>query len=457
MNFGAALRRLRTGTFNLSRWFALTALVSIASIAAASGWLISSFVTERMLRREGELTQQFVQSALLAEPALLKYIRESVDGGLTPLSGSLEHFARIPDALRVNLYDRTQSVIWSSDSAIIGRRFGANSELDRALAGMLTVHAEQHHRPEHGKAEHESLLRPDDMFLEIYMPVRDSDGEHVIGVIEIYKNPIGLTHTLRGLRSRIFVGAAVAATLLYLALFGLVRRADLTIRAQQRALVDNKTMAAIGEMGLAVAHGIRNPLAAIRSSAELALDGDSSAVREAAIDIVNEADRMEAWVRELLSYSQPLSHPPTAVALAPLVDRCLEQFSRELERHRITPSVVLSDDLPAVRGDAMLLGQVLRGLVANAMEAMCSDGQLSVRGEWRPADREVVLSVEDSGPGLTPQQLRRVGEPFYTTKPLGLGVGLALARRVIERFGGRVEIASAAGRGTTVRLHLPAS
>ena len=144
----------------------------------------------------------------------------------------------------------------------------------------------------------------------------------------------------------------------------------------------------------------------------------------------------------------------TSVSLQPLVARCMAAFERELERRGIRSHTTLADNLPAVSGNPLLLGQVLSSVLANAIEAMDREGQITVRGDWSEGQSQVTLSVEDSGPGMTPAQLARAGKPFHTTKPRGLGVGLALARRVIERFGGRLEIDSAPGRGTTVRLHM---
>jgi two-component system sensor histidine kinase HydH len=87
---------------------------------------------------------------------------------------------------------------------------------------------------------------------------------------------------------------------------------------------------------------------------------------------------------------------------------------------------------------------------------LTSGGRIEVRGqgEGNGGRGMVLLEVVDNGPGLTAGQLARVGQPFYTTKPRGLGVGLAMARRIVERAGGRLEIVSAPGRGTAVRLHL---
>jgi two-component system sensor histidine kinase HydH len=165
--------------------------------------------------------------------------------------------------------------------------------------------------------------------------------------------------------------------------------------------------------------------------------------------------RPTSWRSRTGSNTRPLDQAIAPVPLQPLVARCLGEFERELRRRHIQSCTALAADLPAVRGDALLLGQVLSSLLANAIEALDREGEITVRGEWLRGQSQVMLSVQDSGPGMTDAQLRRAGKPFHTTKARGLGVGLALARRVIERFGGRLEIDSEPGRGTTVRLHMP--
>jgi signal transduction histidine kinase len=439
-------------SFDLSRWFGIVALLSITTISAASGYLMSRFVTDRMLHQEGQLTMEFVQSVVLAEKSLLAYFSDRSEADSAQLEAALEHFSRMPDVLRANVYDRERTIIWSSDRLLIGQRFAANDELDEALAGKLVVHGKEH--DEEAKPEQQRLARRANLFAEIYVPVRDASGERVIGAIEFYKNPQGLFDALQSLRSYIAVGAAVAGGFLYLTLFGLVRRAHLLIREQQRRLVDSETLAVVGEMSSAVAHGIRNPLAAIRSSAELVLETDPETGREAAADIIAESDRLEAWIRELLSYSRPLDEEVAAVPLAPIIGRSMDEFGRELQRRRISAALRLSDDLPAVRGDPLLLGQVLHSLVANAIEAMQYDGRLEIACEVAHMRRQVLLSIRDNGPGMNAQLLQRVGKPFFTTKAQGLGVGLAMARRVIERFGGSLEIDSAPGKGTVVRVFM---
>jgi len=443
-----------TRRFNLSRWFAVTALASIAALATVIGLLLNNFLAERMLAQEASLTQEFVNSLLMVETQFVRYTADPSVRREGQAPEAFEHLTRIPDVLRTNLYDREQKLIWSSDPAMIGRTFDRNPELERALAGEVVAEREEHEHEGEGKAEHQALPERYAMFVEIYVPVRPSAGGPVLGAIEFYKRPLALARSLAQLRLYIALGALIGGALLFAALFGLVRRADLTIRAQQRQLVDQATLAALGEMSGAVAHGIRNPLASIRSSAELMEDGPPEAARGAAQDIVAQSDRLEAWVRELLAYTQPLDEPAAPVVLGPLVQRCMDDFAREFERREISAQQQLPADLPAVRGDAMLLSQVMRTLVSNAVEVLGNGGRIDVRGNAEKGRGTVTLEVHDSGPGMTAEQLERVGRPFYTTKARGLGVGLAMARRVVERAGGRLEIDSAPGRGTTVRLQL---
>ncbi|MBI4290416.1 MAG: two-component sensor histidine kinase [Betaproteobacteria bacterium] len=445
-----------TVPFNLSRWFGIVGFVSIAIVSAASSLLLSHFLTERMLRQEGVLTMEFVQSVVLAEKSLRGYFTGDRAQDAAALEAALGHIASMPDVLRANIYNGERSLIWSSDDKIIGRHFGSNPELDAALAGKLVVHGDadsNHEQPR--KDEHVDLRDHSGYFVEIYVPVRDAPRGRVIGAVELYKNPQALAEALSTGRLFTFIGAAAVGLFLYLTLFGLTRRADAVIRQQQDRLVETEILATVGEMGSAVAHGIRNPLAAIRSSAELVLEGTPETARESAQDIIAESDRLEEWVRNLLSYTRPLSDDAGAVALRAIITGTMDHFAREMEKRGISARLNVAEDLPMAKGDPLLLRQVLHSLMANAVEAIQQSGTIEIAGITDPAKRRVELTIRDSGPGMSPEQLKRIFTPFYTTKTRGMGVGLALAKRIVERFGGRIAIDSAPGRGTAVCLSMP--
>ena len=232
----------------------------------------------------------------------------------------------------------------------------------------------------------------------------------------------------------------------------MVRRADQVIRSQQSRLVETETLSALGEIASAVAHGIRNPLASIRSSAELWHDSSEPGVHESARDIMSEIDRLEKWVRELLTYSQPLEDQMTALALPPIIHESVTSFVRESERCDVRIKVQINECLPPVAGDPALLMQAFNNLIANALEATEPGGEIIISGASGPKHVELVFT--DNGAGIAPERMAQVGNTFYTTKRKGLGVGLALVRRIVKRFGGKVLISSRQGVGTTVTLFL---
>jgi signal transduction histidine kinase len=442
--------------FNLSRWFAIVGLITITAVSTASAFFLSQFLTERMLYQEGILTMEFVQSLVLTDKSISEYFIAGNSGNSsTELEAGLRHIAGMPDVLRANIYNSQRALIWSSDRDILGRKFHSNPELDDALKGKLIVHDADDFEPGPGqKEEHSHLEEADGHIIEIYVPVSDASGGTVMGAIELYKRPRALTESLQKAHLFILIGAGLSGLFLYLSLFGLSRRADALIHDQRKRLVETEILATIGEMGSAVAHGIRNPLASIRSSAELSLGASHAVAMDAARDIIAEADRLEEWVRNLLSYSSPLSVATEAFPMQALVVDTMEHFSREMEKRSISSLFEPSQDLPLAKGDPLLLGQVLHSLLANAIEAIQQGGRIEIACRSVPARQRVELTVRDSGPGMSRDQLARVFTPFYTTKTKGLGVGLALAKRIVERSGGRITIHSNPGHGTAVCLSM---
>lgn len=436
--------------FSLSRWFGVLSLLLVVALTAVSTALLGWFVTQRMLWQEGSLTRDFVHSVVLVETPLQQFL--VAPGPLPPaVEASFEHIARMPDVLRANVYGLDRRVIWSSDPGLIGRQFGPNHELDQALRGDVVVEQSDAHAGGDPKAEHIALVTPGALFVEIYVPVFDAAGTRVLGAVEFYKHPRGLMQLLAELRRYMAVGAVAFGALLFLALFGLVRRADRVMQEQERRLLDNEAFAIVGEMASVVAHGIRNPLATIRSSAELVQETVPEA-RAQADDIVAQCDRLGAWLREWLGYAADTPLTPGALHLRPLVASACDEVKAVARRRHVQVHADLPADLPAVLADPLLMGQVLRSVLANALEAMPRGGQ--VRFDARTDAATVTLGLQDNGPGLSADARARAGQPLFTTKPHGLGVGLALARRVLWRHGGQLHIGDAAGGGTRVEITL---
>jgi signal transduction histidine kinase len=230
---------------------------------------------------------------------------------------------------------------------------------------------------------------------------------------------------------------------------------------QSRAqLVQSEKLASIGQMAAAVAHGLRNPLASLRAAAQLARHRvDAPAAREQLDAIVEQVDRLDLRIAHLLQFSRPAPFHPLRESVGALVDGALSGFTELLRQRRIDLVVRAPATLPEIQVDPMRLEQALTELVSNALDAMPDGGRLEVAARAEPGSSGagVVVEVTDSGPGIAPEILPNLCEPFFTTRPEGTGLGLAIAKRYVEEAGGRLDIASTVGRGTTVRIWLPSA
>jgi two-component system sensor histidine kinase HydH len=231
-----------------------------------------------------------------------------------------------------------------------------------------------------------------------------------------------------------------------------------SIAAARARLAESEKLAALGQLAAAVAHEVRNPLAVIRSAAqgiaEAAEPGDLEAARACSF-ITAEVDRLGTVVDSLLAFARPLHPTPRPVVVRDLFDRALvlardDLAAKQLRVRREDPA-----DLPAARADPDLLCQVVLGLLANAAESAPPGGELTLEGH--AADGTVELVVADSGPGVPPELRERIFEPFFTTRPRGTGLGLAVARQIVEAHGGRIAVSDRPAGGARFTVRLPAA
>jgi signal transduction histidine kinase len=228
----------------------------------------------------------------------------------------------------------------------------------------------------------------------------------------------------------------------------------------QAQLVQSEKLASIGEMSAAVAHGLRNPLASLRAAAQLVRrHPDAPAAAEHLNAIIEEVDRLDRRISHLLSFSRPAPYHPLRENVRRLVDGLLPAFGKLLQERGVELKLELPAALPDVQVDPMQIEQALLEIVSNALDAMPRGGRLRITGsvlaDGASGADQVSIEIADTGPGIPPQVLPSVWEPFFTTRQEGTGLGLAIAKRYVEQNNGRVEIATQAGE-TVVRVRLPA-
>jgi signal transduction histidine kinase len=229
------------------------------------------------------------------------------------------------------------------------------------------------------------------------------------------------------------------------------------IRTLEAEMARGERLATVGNLAAAVAHEIRNPLNAVSMGIQRLRAEFEPAERDEyrrMVDLVQgEVRRLNGIVQEFLSLARPLQLRPELVPVAALLDEIRQLVEPQARQAGIELEQALPPSLPDIRADRDRIKQVLLNLVLNAIEAMPTGGRLTLGAAASSA--ALTLRVTDTGSGIPPELLPRVFEPYVTTKTRGLGLGLAIARRIVEAHGGRIEAESQVGQGTSFRVTLP--
>ncbi len=437
--------------------FLLFGFVLIFTTAMILSATMSRFIVSQIMLRDATVSAEFLNSVVHVENASDYFIdgkirADDIDQDIEEL---LVHVGRMPDVFRANVYSRDGTILWSSDEEMIGRSFPDNAELAGAMRGKLDPELNVVERGE--KDEHVGFPEGITEFVEYYIPIHARDGRSVVGAVEVYKAPGTLLAAITRVRVYAWLGAFLAAVLLFGGLALVVTYASRVLARQELRTVETERLAVVGEMASAVAHGLRNPLASIRSCAELTLDDDiPETSRSTMRDITDQVDRLEGWIRSFLirSRSDPGSLSDQA-QIDKVVAHCIEVYQQQLTRRAISIVVTPGNGSPRVLGRPAELEQVLNTVISNAIEAMADGGILGISWTSR-LDGMLEVKVTDTGPGIPDEMMQRVFEPFHTGKAAGLGVGLALGRKITERMGGSLELANGVFQGVVVTLRLPA-
>jgi two-component system, NtrC family, sensor histidine kinase HydH len=426
----------------------------IVVIAIGLSWLLSNMLTDRLLQREGAVMEDFIQLILRTEYAEAYFIEPKNPELRLRFLKAMKHVEEIAEPVRVNAYWPDGTVLWSTDKTLVGRRFPVNDELEEAMRGEPAVSSGNARFGLPDKEEHEGLALYGSNFVESYIPIREHAGGKVIGVMEFYKIPLQLNASIREGIVRLWLACLASAILLFTTLYWIVSRADKVMREQQTRLAEAATLATAVELASAVAHNLRNPLASIRVSAEMQQQHDVPLpeVVEHSHDITQAVDRADRWISELVRLSQAPNLTPEPVPVAPLIQGCLHEMQSEFKRCHIGLQVADGPDVRVIAHPAMLR-QIILSVIANAVDAMGQGGEMNV--SWQQEGPMGVLVLSDNGRGVSDEARQRLFRPFFSTKSGGLGIGLALVKRMVEQWQGTVALTAVTPHGTSVVIRLP--
>jgi signal transduction histidine kinase len=227
-----------------------------------------------------------------------------------------------------------------------------------------------------------------------------------------------------------------------------------TLEAERRRL---DRLAALGEMSAVVAHELRNPIAGIAAGVEYLtkrLDLNATEYQGSQM-ILKEIDRVHRIVEDILLVARPLELQRSFYSLQRLIQNILNRHQPALNKAAIRVKMTGFDELPELLLDGGRIEQVFDNLVANAIHAMPEGGSITMTAQPRPEKSSLLVLFQDTGHGIITSEHHKIFEPFFTTKTRGVGLGLALSRRIMDAHGGSISIRDTGPNGTLFEIYLP--
>jgi len=233
--------------------------------------------------------------------------------------------------------------------------------------------------------------------------------------------------------------------------------ANRSLQEAEAAMRRSERLAALGQLSAGLAHELRNPLGTIRASAEMLVKNvqqENEIAREVAGFISTEVDRTNSLIGRFLEFARPLELRRQPADVSEVLDRAVARLERDAANNGVTVYKNYSPDIPAVRLDAELMERVVYNLLLNAAQASPPGGAVTVKTKM--VDDTVEIAVIDRGSGIDPKLRESIFNPFFTTKPDGVGLGLAIVSKIVDEHGGRITVESEVGKGSVFRVHLAA-
>jgi two-component system sensor histidine kinase HydH len=366
---------------------------------------------------------------------------------------------------QLNQYDQEGVFSYSTTSLPLGKKCDDVPGVKKALAG-------ENYFEIPGYSTFWSIFWPggyQGQHLKAYVPFRLEEklvphSGPVVGVFEITQNISGDLAEIGNFRLIILVTLVVFMGLLFLVLRQIVKQAGVILARRQEEqrnleaqLHQSERLATLGEMTAGVAHEIRNPLGIISSTAELLQErlAKYEPQNRLAQIIVEESNRLNEKVTEFLDFARPRVPNLRPCDLEGVLNRGLELLDPEIRRLGITVERRYHLDGRVLAVDPDLLHQAFLNLLLNAIQAMPGGGRLTVETKTGAGGRGSRIIFQDSGEGIEPENLKKILNPFFTTKERGSGLGLPIVKSIVESHRGTLKIESAPGEGTMVILTLP--
>jgi two-component system, NtrC family, sensor histidine kinase HydH len=456
--------------FRLVKYFTFTSLIVIFSGAI----IISILNTHRARSMQREKSEEY--ALLLIEnlnhqiflqfiiPVALKY------GGIR--LREKEQFEHMDKVVRstlhgfkvemVNIYDMNETVSYSFDKSLIGKKDYGGAAFKKALTGETVSKQIQV-----GNIIEILLGFPKESRIITFAPLRaerplSSLSGPVLGVIEIVQDISKEYTTIFKFQIDVIITSTIVMSVLFLVLIFVVKRGEGIIqkRTQEKLRLEeelsrSKHMSSLGEMVSGISHEIRNPLGIIRSSAELLKKKMASFDPSNTIPdiIVEESGRLNNIITDFLNFAKPKRPDFTICHVEEILEKNIKYLSAQIKSQGYIIKKYNDNNLPEIMADFDMLYQAFLNLLINAIQAMQNGGTIYVK--INSTGNAVTILIEDEGEGIPDNLAKKIWDPFFTTKEKGTGLGLVIVKNIIEAHEGSIELENRSAGGVRAKVTLP--
>jgi len=212
----------------------------------------------------------------------------------------------------------------------------------------------------------------------------------------------------------------------------------------ERKMYENEKLSSLGRLSTSVAHEVKNPLSSIKAIVQVLKEDfkNETKTQKSLSIIVEEIDRLTKVVNQLLVFAKPQGDSKTNVKISDLINKVLVVLKHEAKMNNIDIHLDMSNYLPLIVADEGSLTEVFFNIIHNAIQAMSEGGNLSISITYEQKDNYIRVVFENSGPGISQEDIGKIFEPFYTTKQMGTGLGLAIVKKKLEEVKGLIHVES---------------
>ncbi|MCX7150121.1 MAG: ATP-binding protein [Rhodocyclales bacterium] len=449
--------------------FAIVSLFMIIVMVVVTGLTQALFFRQSIIDRESVIVGDLAKALALEHSISASHMAKYTDAeAIEHLSQGFGPLKQLSGTQRIKVFNRDYTIVWSDDSNLVGtKRTSHIDDLTRAMHGE--IRAVLNSKESNGNILNQGTSTPES--IEIYAPIfqskLDKPNAEVIGVLSLYRSPLGLNETIR--HGLYLLWAVIGATgiILFSALYKLFtlvysrqKLAELRftkLSEEHDRIVQLEKLSAMGEIVSEIAHQINNPLVGVINLTQIAeRDPDiSPKTRRLLAAIEKSGIECSDFVQRLLRLNQAARSEPQLVEVNELVRDTIAFFHQTIGKHH-TVIFAESDSHVMILVDPVLIRHALFNFIHNAiLAAPDKPVAISLAAEKHEGVSGYLLSVTDSGSGFDDEVAKKLFKPFFTTRQGGTGLGLSVAQFIAMKHGGVVRAKNLSGGGACFSIWLP--